>query len=141
MSFQIIGSFDLIFHENDGGIEKTDTWYSISFFVCETLLINHWKYFSKCRPLSLLCIFKRQNVQRDHLDVPIFPSSKPSVELPRVSVKCFSKLERSSRLDVPLIGKLFPRIDVNHISKAWLTFSYTQIFTLCQLSDVILNGS
>ena len=44
----------------------------------------------------------------------------------------------SSRRNGPLIGMLFPRIDVNH-SKAWMTFSYIQTFTFYRLGDEILN--
>ena len=59
----------------------------------------------------------------------------------RAAIKCVSKFTSSSRRSGLLIGMLFPRIDVNHVSKAWLTFLYMQTFTLYQLSDEILNGS
>ena len=119
-------------------------WHMIlnKLFVCEALLSNHWQCFSECRPLSFLWIFKCRNAQRGNLDVPVFPSSKPSVWcLERVAIKCVSKFASSSKRSGLLIGMLFPRIDVNHVSKAWLTFSYMQTFTLYQLSDEILNGS
>ena len=45
----------------------------------------------------------------------------------------------SSRRNGLLIGMLFPRIDVNHISKAWMTFSYIQTFAFYRLGDEILN--
>ena len=36
---------------------------------------------------------------------------------------------------------LYPRINVNRVSKATFTFSYMQTITLYQLSDETLNGS
>ena len=107
-------------------------WHMIfsSLFVCEALLINHWQYFSECRTLSLLWIFKCKNVKRGNLDVPLFSSSKPSVRcVERVTIKCVSKFASSSRRSGPLTGMLFPCIHMNHVSKAWLTFSYMQTFT------------
>ena len=64
MSFQIIGFryFDVVFHANDGVCEKTDSYLFNKLFVCEGLSINHWQYFSECRPLSWLWIFKCKSV-------------------------------------------------------------------------------
>ena len=39
-------------------------WHMIfrKLFLCDALLINHWQYFSQCRPFFLLWIFKCKNV-------------------------------------------------------------------------------
>ena len=61
---------------------------------------------------------------------------QPSVRCCKIVViEGLSKFMSFLRRIGPLIGMLFRRIDVNHLSKASFNFSYVPVFTVCRFSD------
>ena len=61
--------------------------------------------------------------------------------LKRVALKYVSKFASSTRRHGLKIRMFFQHIDVKRVSKARLTFSYIQTFTLYLLGDEVLNVS